>query len=165
MTLEEILQIEAQNVDCIFLYQEEGAWYAYEHSAFYCYSLLGILDIDWLPCPDGVSSGQKTIRVRVSEPDKFLCTPLLRLMRKRKTEYVVLCKISCGGFYYWREQQQMKFRVLQESEREEVDRQHRGTSQLHEVAQLRQDDVARREQGCREVCTRLPVFSSGDRNE
>ena len=49
MTLEEILQIEAQNVDCIFLYQEEGAWYAYEHSAFYCYSLLGILDIDWLP--------------------------------------------------------------------------------------------------------------------
>lgn len=34
MTLEEILQIEAQNVDCIFLYQEEGAWYAYEHSAF-----------------------------------------------------------------------------------------------------------------------------------
>ena len=44
MTLEEILQIEAQNVDCIFLYQEEGAWYAYEHSAFYCYSLLGILD-------------------------------------------------------------------------------------------------------------------------
>lgn len=62
MTLEEILQIEAQNVDCIFLYQEEGAWYAYEHSAFYCYSLLGILDIDWLPCPDGVSSGQKTIR-------------------------------------------------------------------------------------------------------
>ena len=93
MTLEEILQIEAQNVDCIFLYQEEGAWYAYEHSAFYCYSLLGILDIDWLPCPDGVSSGQKTIRVRVSEPDKFLCTPLLRLMRKRKTEYVVLCKI------------------------------------------------------------------------
>lgn len=84
MTLEEILQIEAQNVDCIFLYQEEGAWYAYEHSAFYCYSLLGILDIDWLPCPDGVSSGQKTIRVRVSEPDKFLCTPLLRLMRKRK---------------------------------------------------------------------------------
>ena len=102
MTLEEILQIEAQNVDCIFLYQEEGAWYAYEHSAFYCYSLLGILDIDWLPCPDGVSSGQKTIRVRV--------------MRKRKTEYVVLCKISCGGFYYWREQQQMKFRVLQERE-------------------------------------------------
>ena len=99
MTLEEILQIEAQNVDCIFLYQEEGAWYAYEHSAFY-----------------GVSSGQKTIRVRVSEPDKFLCTPLLRLMRKRKTEYVVLCKISCGGFYYWREQQQMKFRVLQERE-------------------------------------------------
>ena len=91
MTLEEILQIEAQNVDCIFLYQEEGAWYAYEHSAFYCYSLLGILDIDWLP-------------------------PLLRLMRKRKTEYVVLCKISCGGFYYWREQQQMKFRVLQERE-------------------------------------------------
>ena len=67
MTLEEILQIEAQNVDCIFLYQEEGAWYAYEHSAFYCYSLLGILDIDWLP-------------------------------------------------YYWREQQQMKFRVLQERE-------------------------------------------------
>lgn len=59
MTLEEILQIEAQNVDCIFLYQEEGAWYAYEHSAFYCYSLLGILDIDWLPCPDGVSSGQE----------------------------------------------------------------------------------------------------------
>ena len=54
--------------------------------------------------------------VRVSEPDKFLCTPLLRLMRKRKTEYVVLCKISCGGFYYWREQQQMKFRVLQERE-------------------------------------------------
>ena len=42
-------------------------------------------------------------------------------------------------------------------EREEVDRQHRGTSQLHEVAQLRQDDIARREQGCREVCTRLPV--------
>ena len=116
MTLEEILQIEAQNVDCIFLYQEEGAWYAYEHSAFYCYSLLGILDIDWLPCPDGTTSGRKTIRVRVSEPDKFLCTPLLRLMRKRKTEYVVLCKISCGGFYYWREQQQMKFRVLQERE-------------------------------------------------
>lgn len=98
MTLEEILQIEAQNVDCIFLYQEEGAWYAYEHSAFYCYSLLGILDIDWLPCPDGTTSGRKTIRVRVSEPDKFLCTPLLRLMRKRKTEYVVYAKFRVEVF-------------------------------------------------------------------
>ena len=51
-----------------------GAWYAYEHSAFYCYSLLGILDIDWLPCPDGVSSGQKTTKrlkwCESSEPQK-----------------------------------------------------------------------------------------------
>ncbi len=48
MELEEILQKEKRNEEYIFLYQEDGNWYAYEHSAFYCYSLLGILDIDWL---------------------------------------------------------------------------------------------------------------------
>ena len=36
----------------------------------------------------------RSIRVRVSEPDKFLCTPLLRLMRKRKTEYVALLNVA-----------------------------------------------------------------------
>ncbi|MCD8182552.1 MAG: hypothetical protein LUE99_05060 [Bacteroides sp.] len=51
MSLEEILQKEEKNADCIFLYQEEGAWYAYEQSAFYCYSLFGVLDIDWLAEP------------------------------------------------------------------------------------------------------------------
>ncbi|ADV42142.1 hypothetical protein [Bacteroides helcogenes] len=112
MSLEEILQKEEKNVDCIFLYQEDGAWYAYEHSAFYCYSLLGILEIDWLSSPADPSE-YKTIRVRVSEPDKFLCTPLLRLLHKKKTEYVILCKISCGGFHYWRAQLQMKFHALQ----------------------------------------------------
>ncbi|MEG0648113.1 MAG: hypothetical protein RR471_13230 [Bacteroides sp.] len=110
MDLEEMLQNEKQNVGCIFLYQEEGAWYAYERSAFYCYSLLGIVDIDWLP--SSVTVGEEIIRVRVSEPDKFLCTSLLKLLKKRKSEYVILCKISCGGFYYWREVQKMKCQIL-----------------------------------------------------
>ncbi len=112
MSLEEILQKEEKNADCIFLYQEDGAWYAYEHSAFYCYSLLGILEIDWLSSPDGFSEN-RIVRVRVSEPDKFLRTPLLRLLHKKKTECVILCKISCGGFHYWRTRLQMKFHALQ----------------------------------------------------
>ena len=37
MELEEILQKEKRNEEYIFLYQEDGNWYAYEHSAFYCY--------------------------------------------------------------------------------------------------------------------------------
>ena len=82
MTLEEILQIEAQNVDCIFLYQEEGAWYAYEHSAFYCYSLLGMFDVDWLTCTTGMSE-QRIIRIRVNNLDRLLYTSSLQLIRKR----------------------------------------------------------------------------------
>ena len=50
MELEEILQKEKRNEEYIFLYQEDGNWYAYEHSAFYCYSLLGMFDVDWLTC-------------------------------------------------------------------------------------------------------------------
>ena len=45
MELEEILQKEKRNEEYIFLYQEDGNWYAYEHSAFYCYSLLGMFDV------------------------------------------------------------------------------------------------------------------------
>lgn len=113
MTLEEILQNEKINDSCIYLYQEEGGgWYAYERSAFYCYSLLGILDIDWLALSASVD--QQVIRVRVSEPDKFLHTSLLKLLKRRKTEYVILCRISCGGFFYWREEQKMKCRRLWE---------------------------------------------------
>lgn len=32
MELEEILQKEKRNEEYIFLYQEDGNWYAYEHS-------------------------------------------------------------------------------------------------------------------------------------
>ena len=74
MTLEEILQIEAQNVDCNFSvsWEERSMGMLMNILPFYCYSLLGILDIDWLPCPDGgFFPGSKTIRVRVSEPDKI----------------------------------------------------------------------------------------------
>lgn len=74
MSLEEILQKEEKNADCIFLYQEDGAWYAYEHSAFYCYSLLGILEIDWLSSPDGSSENRI---VRYAFPSRIsFCVPL-----------------------------------------------------------------------------------------
>ncbi len=122
MVLEEILRTERQNTDYIFLYKEEKVWYAYEQSAFYCYSLLGVLDIDWLSYSDENSVEQMIIRVRIPEPDKLLFIPSLHLMRKSKTEYFVLCRILCGGFYYWREQQQMKFRILQEIENSSGDK-------------------------------------------
>ncbi|MGJ0748610.1 hypothetical protein [Bacteroides thetaiotaomicron] len=112
MDLKEILQREEKNTGCIFLYQEEGAWYAYERSAFYCYSLLGIVDMDWI-IPFADQEECKIVRVRVSEPDRFLHTPLLRVLQKKKTEYTILCKISCGGFYYWRVRLEAKFHALQ----------------------------------------------------
>ena len=112
MTLEEILQIEARNVDCIFLYQEEGAWYAYEHSAFYCYSLLGMFDVDWLTSTSGVVE-KRIIRIRVNNLDRLLYTSSLQLIRKQSTECVLMCKILCGGFHYWRGLIQMKFQGLQ----------------------------------------------------
>lgn len=107
MELKEILEKEEKNAGCIFLYREDDAWYAYEHSAFYCYSLMGILDIDWLSSPVEVSKF-KVVRIRVSEPDKFLRTPLLHLVHKKKTEYAISCKIACGGFLYWRDRLQVK---------------------------------------------------------
>lgn len=113
MNFEEILQNEKINDSCIFLYKEEGgAWYAYERSAFYCYSLLGILDIDWVTLSNPVD--QQLIRVRISEPEKFLHTSLLKLLKRRKTEYVILCRISCGGFIYWREEQKTKCKKMWE---------------------------------------------------
>ncbi|WP_291528028.1 hypothetical protein [Bacteroides sp. UBA939] len=108
MKLEEILQKEDKNAGHIFLYMEDGTWYAYEHSAFYCYSLLSLLDMDWLSSAVEVSE-YGVVRVRVAEPDQFLRTPLLRLLDKKKTEYVISCKIVCGGFQYWRDQLRMKF--------------------------------------------------------
>ena len=54
MELEEILQKEKRNEEYIFLYHEDGDWYAYEHSAFYCYSLLGMFDVNWLTTTSGV---------------------------------------------------------------------------------------------------------------
>ena len=71
--------------------------------------------MDWVP----LSSPEdecKVVRVRISEPDKFLHTPLLQILHKRKTEYVILCKISCGGFYYWRVRLEAKFHALQKQE-------------------------------------------------
>ena len=112
MELEEILQREEKNADCIFLYYEDGAWYAYEHSAFYCYSLLGIVDMDWISL-SAEKDECRVVRVRVSEPDRFLQTPLLRVLQKKKNEYVILCKISYGGFYYWRVRLKAKFHALQ----------------------------------------------------
>lgn len=111
MDLNEILQNEVENVNTIFLYKERGAWYAYERSAFYCYSLLGVLEIDWLTC-SSISMEEQVIRVRISNPDKFLQMPLLKLLKKRKRERTILCRILCGGFFYWREEQKMKCKVL-----------------------------------------------------
>ena len=101
MDIKEILQKEEKNTGCIFLYQEDGTWYAYERSAFYCYSLLGIADMDWIT-PFADKDKCKFVRIRVSDPDKFLHSPLLRVLQKEKNEYAILCKVSCRGFYYWR---------------------------------------------------------------
>ena len=102
MELEEILQKEKRNEEYIFLYQEDGNWYAYEHSAFYCYSLLGMFDVDWLTSTSGVVE-KRIIRIRVNNLDRLLYTSSLQLM----------CKILCGGFHYWRGMIEMKFQGLQ----------------------------------------------------
>ena len=112
MELEEILQKEKRNEEYIFLYQEDGNWYAYEHSAFYCYSLLGMFDVDWLTCTTGMSE-QRIIRIRVNNLDRLLYTSSLQLIRKQTTECVLMCKILCGGFHYWRGMIEMKFQGLQ----------------------------------------------------
>ena len=101
MDLKEILQKEEKNTGCIFLYQEDGAWYAYERSAFYCYSLFGIVDMDWIT-PFADKDECKFVRVRISEPDKFLHAPFLRILQKGKTEYAILFKVFYGGFDHWR---------------------------------------------------------------
>ncbi len=85
--------------------QEKDGWYAYEHSAFYCYSLLGIVDIGWmLTSPD--NSGEMIIRVRISDMNHLLNAPLLRLLEEKEGKYIILCRNSCGGFHYWREEQE-----------------------------------------------------------
>ena len=82
MELEEILQKEKRNEEYIFLYQEDGNWYAYEHSAFYCYSLLGMFDVDWLTCTTGMSEKGLSGYVLTTWID-FLYTSSLQLIRKQ----------------------------------------------------------------------------------
>ena len=94
MELEEILQKEKRNEEYIFLYHENGDWYAYEHSAFYCYSLLGMFDVNWLTTTSGIVE-KRIIRIRVNNLDRLMC------------------KILCGGFHYWRGMIEMKFQGLQ----------------------------------------------------
>ena len=113
MRLEEILRNEKQNKGSIHLYQEKDGWYAYEHSAFYCYSLLGILDIGWLLIsPD--DNGDMIIRIRISDINSLLNNPLLRLIEERDGKYIILCRNSCGGFHYWREEQERKCFFIQQ---------------------------------------------------
>ena len=112
MELEEILQKEKRNEEYIFLYQEDGNWYAYEHSAFYCYSLLGMFDVNWLTTTSGIVE-KRIIRIRVNNLDRLLYTSSLQLIRKQSTECVLMCKILCGGFHYWRGMIEMKFQGLQ----------------------------------------------------
>ena len=112
MELEEILQKEKRNEEYIFLYHENGDWYAYEHSAFYCYSLLGMFDVNWLTTTSGIVE-KRIIRIRVNNLDRLLYTSSLQLIRKQSTECVLMCKILCGGFHYWRGMIEMKFQGLQ----------------------------------------------------
>ncbi|AZS28720.1 hypothetical protein [Butyricimonas faecalis] len=112
MELEEILQKEKRNEEYIFLYQEDGNWYAYEHSAFYCYSLLGIFDVDWLTCTSRVVE-KRVIRICVNNLDRLLYASSLQLIRKQSTECVLMCKILCGGFHFWRGIIEMKYQGLQ----------------------------------------------------
>ena len=109
MTLEDILRNEKQNEDRIFLYREEdGYWYAYEHSAFYCYSLLGIVDIGWmLLSPEDANS--IIVRVRIPNPDRLANTPLLKVLKMEEAECVISCRNSCRGFRYWREMEEERY--------------------------------------------------------
>ena len=80
MELEEILQKEKRNEEYIFLYHENGDWYAYEHSAFYCYSLLGMFDVNWLTTTSGIVE-KRIIRIRVNNLDRLLYTSSLNRVR------------------------------------------------------------------------------------
>ena len=112
MELEEILQKEKRNEEYIFLNHENGYLYAYEPSAFYCYSLLGMFDVNWLTTTSGIVE-KRIIRIRVNNLDRLLYTSSLQLIRKQSTECVLMCKILCGGFHYWRGMIEMKFQGLQ----------------------------------------------------
>lgn len=107
MVLREILKKEERNSDHIYLYKEERDWYAYEQSAFYCYSLFGIVDVGWLlSSPEDASS--MIIRVHISNVDKLFNNPLLKLITQSDTECVIQCRNFCRGFYYWRDEQETK---------------------------------------------------------
>lgn len=105
MDLKEILKKEERNSDHIYLYKEENGWYAYEQSAFYCYSLLGIVDVGWL-LSSPRDAGSMIIRVHISNMDKLFGNPLLKLLTKSNTECVILCRNFCRGFHYWRDEQE-----------------------------------------------------------
>ena len=112
MTQKDILQLESSDMRQAYLFEENGRWYAYEHSAFYCYSLLGMFDVNWLTTTSGVVE-KRIIRIRVNNLDRLLYTSSLQLIRKQGTECVLMCKILCGGFHYWRGMIEMKFQGLQ----------------------------------------------------
>lgn len=112
MSLKEILKNEEQNQDHIYLYKGDKGWYAYEHSAFYCYSLLGIVDIGWiLLSPEETDS--MIIRICISDIDKLIDNPQLKLLSREECKCVISCRNFCKGFHYWREEQEMKRRYSQ----------------------------------------------------
>lgn len=108
MTLKEILKNEEQNRDRIYLYQEDGCWCAYEHSAFYCYSLLGIMDTGWLFLSQEEEANSMIIRIRISDIDRLINNPQLKLLSKTEFECAISCRNFCKGFHYWREEQEVK---------------------------------------------------------
>ena len=114
LTLQEKLLKDRLNEDCIFLYSEEGNWYAYESSAFYCHSLFRNAHPEWIPDP--VYPYKRILRVRVPDPQDSPVAPLLQYMRKTNAEIIVSCQISRRGFNFWREQQRYQTDLVHTSD-------------------------------------------------
>ena len=74
--------------------------------------LFGIFDVDWLTCTSRVVE-KRVIRICVNNLDRLLYASSLQLIRKQSTECVLMCKILCGGFHFWRGIIEMKYQGLQ----------------------------------------------------
>lgn len=97
--LQYILTKEDLNTNNILIFKSKDLWYAYETSAFYCFSIFGPASIEFIQ----LDNWKKCIvRTKIDAPDKLLTSNSVRLVRMTDSEYVFDVKIICRGFSFWK---------------------------------------------------------------
>lgn len=98
--MQQILNREKGNGNHIFLYKIDNYWFAYEHSAFYLYSICCVDAVFKYTNP--VDKSVILISVLKNGYDKTR-NPQLKVIERSQDQMTLDCGITCKGFQQWKD--------------------------------------------------------------